>query len=255
MGTPSRNLRTSPSTNLRASPSTNLRASPSTNLRASLFVVATPIGNLEDITFRAVRILSEADLIAAEDTRKTKILLNRYNINTPMTSYHKFNIKSKTARLIDLLKQGQKIALVSDAGMPGVSDPGYELIRESVNQNIRVEPVPGPSAAITALAVSGLPTEKFVFEGFLPKKPGKKAKKLKELKKEKGSIIIYESPYRLVRTLEDIQGIMGERRVAVCRELTKKFEEIVRGKAGDVIEKFKKKKPKGEVVVVVEGSG
>lgn len=219
-----------------------------------LFVVATPIGNLEDITFRAVRILSEVDLIAAEDTRQTKILLNRYNINTPMTSYHKFNIKSKTPYLIKLLKEGQNIALVSDSGMPGISDPGYELIRESVNQNIRVEPIPGPSAAITALAVSGLPTDKFVFEGFLPKKSGKKVKRLKELKRDPRTIIIYESPYRLVKTLEDIKKVLGNRQVAVCRELTKKFEEVVRGKAVDQLQKFEEKKVKGEVVIVVEGA-
>lgn len=221
----------------------------------TLFIVATPIGNLEDITFRAVRILAEVDLIAAEDTRHTKILLTRYDINTPMTSYHKFNIKAKTLHLIDLLKQGKSVALVSDAGMPGISDPGYEVVSGAVVQGIRVEPIPGPSAAITALAVSGLPTDKFVFEGFLPKKPGKKLKKLKELKSEERTTIIYESPYRLVKTLENIKEILGDRQVAVCRELTKKFEEIIRGKAGDVLEKIKERKIKGEVVLVVEGSG
>ena len=220
----------------------------------TLFIVATPIGNLEDITFRALRILSEVDLIAAEDTRQTRILLSKYNINTPMTSYHKFNIKSKTPRLISLLKEGKNMALVSDSGMPGVSDPGHEIIREAVDQNIRVEVIPGPSAVITALVASGLPTEKFVFEGFLPKRPGKKVKKLKELKSEKGTTIIYESPYRLVKTLEEIKKTLGDRRVAVCRELTKKFEEIIRGKAGEVLEKFKRQRPKGEVVVVIEGS-
>lgn len=218
----------------------------------TLFVVATPIGNLEDITFRAVRVLSEADLIAAEDTRQTKILLIKYNINTPMTSYHKFNIKSKTPHIIDLLKQGQNIALVSDSGMPGISDPGYELIGSAAEQGIRVEPVPGPSASITALAVSGLPTEEFLFVGFLPKKPGKKSKKLEELKTVKRTTIIYESPYRLVKTLEDIRRVLGDRQVVVCRELTKKFEEIVRGSAGEVAEKFREKQPKGEVVVVVD---
>lgn len=221
----------------------------------TLFIVATPIGNLEDITFRAVRILSEVDLIAAEDTRKSKVLLTRYNINTPMTSYHKFNIRSKTPHLIGLMKEGKNIALVSDAGMPGVSDPGHEIIRESVDQNIRIEVVPGPSAAISALVASGLPTDRFTFVGFLPKKPGRKKKTLEGLKSEGGTIIIYESPYRLVRTLEDIQKIMGDRHVAVCRELTKKFEEIIRGKAGDVREKIKERKLKGEMVVVVEGSG
>ncbi len=218
-----------------------------------LFIVATPIGNLEDITFRAIRILSEVDLIAAEDTRQTKILLTKYDIHTPMTSYHKFNIKSKTPHLIELLKQGQSIALVSDSGMPGISDPGYELIKACVEEEIRVEPIPGPSAAVTALAVSGLPTDKFIFEGFLPKKPGKKVKKLKELKKEKGSIIIYESPYRLVKTLQDIRKVLGERQIAVCRELTKKFEEVIRGKAGDVLEKMKEKKVRGEIVLVISG--
>ncbi|MBU0671907.1 MAG: 16S rRNA (cytidine(1402)-2'-O)-methyltransferase [Candidatus Margulisbacteria bacterium] len=220
----------------------------------TLFVVATPIGNLEDITFRAVRILSEVDLIAAEDTRQTKILLNRYNISTRMTSYHKFNIRSKTPYLIELLKGGQNIALVSDSGMPGVSDPGHEIIRAAADQNIRVEVIPGPSAAISALVVSGLPTDKFVFLGFLPKKPGKKKKVLETLKNENGTIIIYESPYRLVKTLADIQKTLGERQVAVCRELTKKFEEIIRGRAGEVLEKLKDRKVKGEVVVVVSGS-
>lgn len=230
-------------------------------MTGTLFVVATPIGNLEDITFRAVRVLSEVDLIAAEDTRHTKILLIKYNVNTPMTSYHKFNVKAKTPHLIDLLKQGQNLALVSDSGMPGISDPGYELIRESANQNIRIEPIPGPSAAITALAVSGLPTDRFVFEGFLPKKRGKRIKKLKELvpreieglKSESRTIIIYESPFRVIKTLQDILGVMGDRQVAVCRELTKKFEEIIRGRAGEVIEKLKGKKVRGEIVLVVSG--
>jgi len=220
----------------------------------TLFVVATPIGNLEDITFRAVRILSEVDLIAAEDTRKTKILLTRYNINTPLTSYHKFNIKAKTSHLIDLLSQGKSIALVSDAGMPGVSDPGHEIIRGSVDQNIRVEVIPGPSAAISALVASGLPTDRFTFIGFLPKKPGRKKKMLQGLKDETGTIIIYESPYRLVRTITDIKEFLGDRRIAVCRELTKKFEEIIRGKAGEVLEGLQKRSVKGEIVVVVEGS-
>ncbi len=219
----------------------------------SLFVVATPIGNLEDITFRAVRILSEVDLIAAEDTRTTKVLLNKYNINTQLTSYHKFNIKAKTPRLIELLRQGQNIALVSDSGMPGISDPGYELVRSAVEVGITVEPIPGPSAAISALAVSGLPTERFVFEGFLPKKPGKKRKVLKRLQDDPRTIIIYESPYRLVKTLVEVKTILGDREVAVCRELTKKFEEIIRGKAGDVLEKIGDKKVRGEIVLVVSG--
>ena len=216
-------------------------------------MVATPIGNLEDISFRAIRILSEVDLIAAEDTRHTKILLAKYNINSPMTSYHKFNIKAKTSYIIGLLKEGKNLALVSDSGMPGVSDPGHEIIRESADQDIRVEVIPGPSAAIAALVVSGLPTDRFVFEGFLPKKPGKKAKRLNELKSEKRTIIIYESPFRVLKTLQDISDSMGDRRVAVCRELTKHFEEILRGKAGEVIEKIKGKKIRGEIVLVISG--
>lgn len=217
----------------------------------TLFVVATPIGNLEDITYRAVRILSEVDLIAAEDTRQTKVLLQRYQINTPLTSYHKFNIKQKTAQLIEQLKQGQNIALVSDAGTPGISDPGYELIRASAEAGLRVEPIPGPSAAIAALSVSGLPTEEFVFAGFLPKKPGRKSKKLKELTSLERTVIIYESPFRLLKTLLEIRAIKRDARVAVCRELTKKFEEIVRGGIGEVIDKLKERVIKGEIVLVV----
>jgi len=220
---------------------------------ATLFVVATPIGNLEDVTHRALRILSEVDLIAAEDTRRTKKLLDHYQISTPQTSYHKFNIKAKTDYLIKLIKEGQKIALVSDAGMPGISDPGYELIREAVGQGIRITPIPGPSAVITALAVSGLPTDKFIFLGFLPKKPGKRRKALKELIDFEGTIVLYESPYRLVKCLQDILATLGDRKVAAARELTKIYEEVVRGKASEVLEKFDKKAPKGEVVVLIEG--
>ena len=219
-----------------------------------LFVVATPIGNLEDITYRAVRILSEVDLIAAEDTRQSKILLTRYNINTPLTSYHKFNIRSKTDYIIQLLNAGKNIALISDAGMPGISDPGYELIRDAIDQKIGVEPIPGPSAAITALAVSGLPTDEFVFVGFLPKKPGKKRKVLNELFNQNRTALIYESPFRIVKTLEEVKNIMGERPVAVCRELTKKFEEIIRGKTSEVLELLKDRKIKGEIVLVIGGT-
>ncbi|MFA5840112.1 MAG: 16S rRNA (cytidine(1402)-2'-O)-methyltransferase [Candidatus Margulisiibacteriota bacterium] len=220
---------------------------------SSLFIVATPIGNLEDITYRAIRILSEVDLIAAEDTRQTKILLDRYQIHTPLTSYHKFNIKAKTQHIVDLLKQGKKIALVSDSGTPGISDPGYELIKVAAEQGIRVEPIPGPSAVIAALSAAGLPTDRFVFEGFLQKKPGKKRKALSALSKEDRTIIIYESPFRLLKTLDEIKNIFGSRPLAVCRELTKKFEEIVRGSAQEVLEYFKTKAVKGEIVIVISG--
>ena len=218
-----------------------------------LYVVATPIGNLEDITLRGLRILKEVNLIAAEDTRQTKILLNKYEIKTPLTSYHKFNIRGKTSHLIDQLKNGQTIALVTDSGLPAVSDPGWELISSAVVQGVRVEVIPGPSASLTALVVSGLPTEKFIFEGFLPKKQGKKRKVLEGLKYLSHTIIIYESPFRVLKTLEEVQKIFGEREVAVCRELTKKFEEVIRGKAGDVIEQLKDRVIKGEVVLVVSG--
>ena len=219
-----------------------------------LFVVATPIGNLEDMTFRAVHILSEVDLIAAEDTRKTKILLTRYNINTPMTSYHKFNIRAKTKHLIEFLQTGKNLALVTDAGTPGISDPGYEVICSAVAQGVEVVPIPGASAAITALSVAGLPTAEFIFQGFLPKKPGKKRKALEQLQNESRTAIIYESPFRLLKTLVEMEKILGQRQVAVCRELTKKFEEIARGSVGEVINKFKDRKVKGEIVVVVSGS-
>ncbi|MBI5399260.1 16S rRNA (cytidine(1402)-2'-O)-methyltransferase [Candidatus Saganbacteria bacterium] len=218
-----------------------------------MFVVATPIGNLEDITYRAVRVLSEVDLIAAEDTRQTKILLNRYNITTPMTSYHKFNIRSKTDYLISLLRQGKNLALVTDSGTPGISDPGQEIIKSAIESNIKVDVIPGPCAAISALVGSGLPTENFLFVGFLPKKPGKKRKALEALREQLATIIIYESPFRVWKTLVDIQTIMGERSVAVCRELTKKFEEIIRGKVGEVITQLQKRTIKGEIVLVVSG--
>lgn len=219
-----------------------------------LFVIATPIGNLEDITLRAIRILTEVDLIAAEDTRKTKILLTKYNINTPMTSYHKFSIKSKTPYLIKLLKEGQTLALVSDSGLPGISDPGQELICSAIEQGIKVEVIPGPCAAVAALVSSGLPTEKFVFVGFLPKKPGKKKKVLEGLKSETGSIIIYESPFRVVKTLVEVEKIMGDRQVAVCRELTKKFEETKRGLVSGLITYFEEHKPRGEIVIVIKSA-
>lgn len=219
----------------------------------TLFVVATPIGNLEDITLRALRILSEVDLIAAEDTRHTKILLTKYNIHAPLTSYHKFNIKAKTPHIIKILSEGKNVALVSDSGMPGISDPGYELIRAAIEAGIKVEAVPGASAAITALAVSGLATERFVFEGFLPKKPGKRKKLLKLLKDESRTIIIYESPFRILKLLIEISEIMGNRQIAVCRELTKKFEEVVRGKVDEVLSILRNQKILGEFVVVIEG--
>ena len=222
-------------------------------MAGTLYVVATPIGNLEDITFRAVRTLNEVDLIASEDTRHTRILLERYTIATPMTSYHKFNIRGKTAQLIHELLLGKNLALVSDAGTPGISDPGYELVAAAVKQGIKVESIPGASAVIAALSVSGLPTERFVFEGFLPKKPGKKRKALEALKDEARTVIIYESPFRLLKTLAEVGAVFGERPLAVCREMTKRFEEIVRGSAQEVLAKIKDQKVRGEIVLVISG--
>lgn len=219
----------------------------------NLFICATPIGNLEDLTFRARRILQEVDLIAAEDTRQTKKLLDYYQINTPQTSYHKFNIRSKTDYLIKILKEGKSLALVSDAGVPGISDPGYEIIREAITQNIKVIPIPGASALISALVVSGLPTKNFIFFGFLPKKPGKRRKVLKGLTDLEATIIIYESPYRIVKCLKDIKEVMGERFVVIARELTKKFEEVMRGKVSELLDEWENRPRKGEMVLLIEG--
>ncbi|MFA5034592.1 MAG: 16S rRNA (cytidine(1402)-2'-O)-methyltransferase [Candidatus Margulisiibacteriota bacterium] len=221
-------------------------------MAGTLYVVATPIGNLEDLTFRAKRILSEVSLIAAEDTRQSKILLNHYEIKTPLTSYHKFNIMSKAEYLLGKLELGADLALVTDSGTPCISDPGYELVRAAAARGISVVPIPGASAVITALSAAGLPTDRFAFEGFLPKRPGKKRKLLEALKSEARTIIIYESPFRLLKTLQEIVDSMGDRQVAVCRELTKKFEEIKRGKASEVLAHFQAKAIKGEIVIVVE---
>ena len=218
-----------------------------------LFVVSTPIGNLEDITLRALRILKEADLIAAEDTRKTGILLKHYQIKTKTTSYHDFNKEKKTPYLLKELKSGKDVAIVSDAGTPGISDPCYYLVREGIKEKIRIVPVPGSSALLSALVVSGLPTDKFVFEGFLPSKKAKRIKRLRELSIEKRTLIFFESPYRLIKALKDLNEVFGERRIVVARELTKKFEEIVRGKITDVESHFENKKVKGEMVIIVEG--
>ena len=223
--------------------------------RGVLFVVSTPIGNLEDITLRALRVLREVDLVAAEDTRKSGILLKHYQIKNKLTSYHDYNKEKKTPFLITELKSGRNLAVVSDAGTPGISDPCYYLVREAIKQDIRVVPIPGSSALLSALVVSGLPTDRFVFEGFLPQKKSKRVKRLKELSSEKRTLIFFESPHRLIRTIEDLKEIFGERRIVVARELTKKFEEIIRGKVTDVENDLKKRKIKGEMVIVVEGEG
>lgn len=222
------------------------------SMPGTLYLVSTPIGNLEDITYRAVRILSGVDLIAAEDTRTTKILLNRFNITKPMVSYHSFNERQRAPELINKLLAGQSIAVVSDAGTPGISDPAFFLVRMAIEQTIPIVPIPGPTAFATALIVSGLPTDRFVFEGFLPPKKGRKTK-LESLRTEPRTIILYESPHRVLKTLNDISDFLGNRHVVVARELTKKFEEIIRGPILSVIQEMSKKTPKGEFVLVVEG--
>jgi len=218
-----------------------------------LYLCATPIGNLEDITFRAIRILKEADLIAAEDTRQTQKLLNHYAITTPLTSYHEHNKLRKGEELLELLLAGKKIALVSDAGMPGISDPGFDLVQLVVAQGIKVVPIPGAIAAITGLVVSGLPTQNFVFEGFLSRVPKKRRKKLQELKEEERTMIFYEAPHRLEKTLQDMLAVWGERQVAVARELTKKHEEIWRGTIAKALAYFQEGKVRGEITLMVQG--
>ncbi len=219
----------------------------------TLFLVSTPIGNLEDITLKALRVLKEADLIAAEDTRKTGILLKGYSISNQLTSYHDYNKEKKAPCLLEELKSGKSVALVSDAGTPGISDPAYLLVKYAVEEGIRVESVPGPSAFVSALIISGLPTDKFVFEGFLPAKPGKRKKRISELAGEERTLILYESPHRLLRTLEDLISIWGDRKASIARELTKKFEEVKRGKLSEIKGYFESTKIKGEFVIVVEG--
>jgi 16S rRNA (cytidine1402-2'-O)-methyltransferase len=218
-----------------------------------LYVVSTPIGNLEDITLRALNVLKEVDLVAAEDTRHTGVLLKHYGIEKRLESYHDFNKERKAPVLIRELKSGRAVAVTSDAGTPGISDPCYLLVRLAIQENIRVVPIPGASAFLSALVVSGLPTDRFTFEGFLPAKSGKRRKRLEELQQEKRTMIFYESPHRFLKTLEDISQIFGERKIVVAKELTKKFEEIKRGTSSEVREYFEKSKVRGELMLVVEG--
>jgi 16S rRNA (cytidine1402-2'-O)-methyltransferase len=218
-----------------------------------LYLVSTPIGNLEDITLRALRVLKEVDQVAAEDTRRTGLLLKHYDLDKRLISYHDFNKEKKAPQLIKHLQEGKSVAVVSDAGTPGISDPSYLLVKLAIQNGIKVVPVPGASAFLSALVVSGLPTDKFVFEGFLPAKPGKRKKRLTELQDEKRTIIMYESPHRFAKTLDDIAEILGQRRMVVARELTKKFEEIVRDSPEGIKRAFVGRSIRGELVVLVEG--
>jgi len=222
--------------------------------RGTLFIVSTPIGNLEDITLRALRFLREVDLVAAEDTRRTAKLFTHYDIQNKIISFHDHNKERKTPGLLDTLRSGLNVAIVSDAGTPGISDPCYYLVSRAIAEGIDIIPIPGPTAAISALVVSGLPTDRFVFEGFLPAKEGRCRSRLRELAQEKRTIIFYESPHRLERNLRMMADIFGDRRIALARELTKRFEEIQREPISVLMERWKNKRPRGEFVVVVEGN-
>lgn len=216
-----------------------------------LYIVPTPVGNLEDITLRALRVLREADLILAEDTRTSGILLKHYDIHNHMQSYHKFNEHKTVEHLVERMKAGQTLALISDAGTPGISDPGFLLARECAKEGVEVQCLPGATAFVPALVASGLPCDKFVFEGFLPQKKGRQSR-LKELAAEERSIVFYESPYRVVKTLMQFREIFGGNRdVAVCREISKVHEQIVRGSIDNAIEHFNAVEPKGEFVIIV----
>ncbi len=228
-------------------PDTGNNLSPGT-----LFIVSTPIGNLKDITLRAIEVLGKVDLIAAEDTRHTRILLERYKVKTPTTSYFDFNKEKKIPALIRKLQDGEKIALVSDAGTPGISDPAFRLVRECLNNDLAVETIPGATAFVPALILSGLPTDRFVFEGFLPVKKGRKTR-LENLKEETRTIVLYESVHRISRTLSDLLSCWGDRKAAIAREITKKFEEVHRGSLREFNENLSQIKLKGEFVLVIEG--
>lgn len=216
-----------------------------------LYIVATPIGNLKDITLRAIEVLKSVDLIACEDTRHSKILLDHYGIRTPTTSFFQHNRLTKGAYLLKLLKDGKSVALVSDAGMPGILDPGYNIINLAITHNIPLTVIPGPAAFVDALVVSGKPAHKFIFEGFLPNRAQARRNRLKELAKLKYTVVFYESCHRILATLADVGAVFGERDIVVARELTKKFEEIKRGKPNGILEQFKKEKVRGEFVVIL----
>jgi 16S rRNA (cytidine1402-2'-O)-methyltransferase len=228
--------------------------SPSPNsTKGSLYIVSTPIGNREDITLRALRILKEVDLIAAEDTRHTILLLRHFGIQTPLTSYFEGNEFKKKEFILSKLKQGHRVALVSDAGTPGISDPGFRLIQTAIENQIPIIPIPGPSAVITALSVSGLPTDAFLFKGFFPHKSKKKRDLLTQLEDVRETLIFYESPHRLSETLNDIFDILGDREMVLTRELTKVYEEVIRGKVSEIQTQIGERKLKGEITLVISG--
>lgn len=220
----------------------------------TLYVVGTPIGNLEDISLRALRILKEVALIAAEDTRQTRKLLTHYGITTPLTSYWEHNKLTKLDSILTVLAE-RDVALVSEAGMPGISDPGYELIRAAIAHGIPVVPIPGPSALVTALAISGLPTDSFVYLGFLPRRQGERRRLLSVLAKEKRTLVAFEAPHRLRKSLADLADVLGERQIALARELTKIHEEVWRGSLSQALAYFEQNPPRGEFTLVIAGAG
>jgi len=221
--------------------------------RGQLYVVATPIGNLEDITLRAIKVLKAVDLVLAEDTRRTRQLLRHFQIHKPVTSYHAYTPESKEQSLLTLLESGKSLAMVSDAGTPGISDPGGRIIQKAIEWRIPVIPIPGPTALTAALTVCGLPLHQFLFAGFLPSKTSARRKHLEGLRWEKATLVFYESPHRLVAMLKDVLQAFGNRRAAVARELTKVHEEVIRGTMVEVVDHFQRTPPRGELVVVVEG--
>ena len=222
-------------------------------MSGKLYLCATPIGNLEDITFRVIRTLKEVDLIAAEDTRHSIKLLNHFDIKTPMTSYHEFNKKEKGPKLIERLLQGVSIALITDAGTPGISDPGEDLVRLCFEAGVEVTSIPGPAACITALTLSGLSTRRFAFEAFLPSDKKEKQQVLKELQSETRTIILYEAPHRLLKTLKELSEALGDRKITIVKEITKKYENATPTTLFKAIEYYNEEEPKGEFVLVIEG--
>ncbi len=224
-------------------------------MKGTLYIVSTPIGNLEDITLRALRILKEVNIIAAEDTRHSLKLLNHYGIKKPLISYWKEKEKSRAAEIINKLNEGNSIALISDAGTPGISDPGFFLIQKAIEEDIQIISIPGPTAAIAAISISGLPADEFTFIGFLPSKKNQRLKKLNELSLEQRTIIIYEAPHRIIETLKEISDIFHGRKAVIVKEITKIHEEVIRGKLPDILENLIKTKIAGEYVLVIEGHG
>jgi 16S rRNA (cytidine1402-2'-O)-methyltransferase len=230
-----------------------MRLPPLPSTKGILYIVSTPIGNMEDITLRALRILKEVRLIAAEDTRRTGLLLKHFDIQSPLTSYFQGNELKKMETILSRLEQGDSVALVSDAGTPGISDPGFRLVQNAIQRQIPVVPIPGPSAVITALSVSGLPTDSFLFIGFFPHKLKKRRDILKQLESHRETVICYESPYRISESLKDILDILGDREIVLTRELTKAYEEVLRGKVSEIQDRIGKRILKGEITLVISG--